>query len=340
MRISVLLTAYNAAWCVERALDSVFAQGRAPDEVLVADDGSTDDTVARIERRYGDRVRLLRLPHRGLTPSRRASFDAARGDWLAPLDADDWWEPHKLERQEQFLTAHPSLRWCGTDGVYVAAEGVIRLSWFSDYFRPVRELHGDLLPHLIERCFPLVSSMLIERGAYQESGGYDLGIPYSQDYDLWLKLAAAHPGGMLAEPLIHYWSSPGQLSRRYEARNRDDFALMRRVAEGGYRRDPRIEARGAVRAAAVAFELGLHGLRTGRVAEARHWLELARVRGPWRRRLLAWGGSLTPSAALGGLMRSNLLKRAVTGSRAGSPPITIDDDPPAASAPRARGAVS
>ncbi len=255
MKISVLLTTYDAAWCVTRALDSVFAQTRPADEVIVGDDGSTDDTVARIERRYGERVRVLRLPHRGLTPARRATFEAAAGGWLAPLDADDWWEPTKLERQVAFLAQHPEVKWVGTDGVYVGAEGVIRPSWLSDYFHPVHELHGDLLSLLIERCFPLVSSMLIEREAYFASGGYDLGIPYSQDYDLWMKLAGTHAGGILAEPLIHYWSSPGQLSRRLEARDRDDLELMRRVAAGYYRRDRALQERGAVRACALAFEL-------------------------------------------------------------------------------------
>jgi len=332
MRISVLLTTYNAAWCVERALDSVFAQTRLADEVLVADDGSTDDTVARIERRYGDQVRVLRLPHRGLTPSRRASFEAASGDWLAPLDADDWWEPGKLAQQERFLLAHPEVRWCGTDGFYVAAEGVLRDSWFADYFQPVRELAGDLLPALVERCFPLVSSMLLERGAYEGCGGYDLDIPYSQDYDLWMKLAAAHPGGMLAEPLIHYWSSPGQLSRRFEARHRDDYALMRRVAEGRYRRDRALQERGATRAAAIAFDLALHELREGRTAAARPWLARARTRGTLQRRLLAWGGSLLPDAALRPLLASAPLKRLVTASRAATVPIRLGEEGRAAAA--------
>jgi glycosyltransferase involved in cell wall biosynthesis len=321
MKISVLLTTYDAAWCVTRALDSVFAQTRPADEVLVGDDGSTDDTVAKIEQRYGDRVRVLRLPHRGLTPARRATFEAASGDWLAPLDADDWWEPEKLARQAAFLAAHPDVRWVGTDGVYVGAEGVLRPSWFSDYFDPVRELSGDLLPALVERCFPLVSSMLIEREAYFASGGYDLGIPYSQDYDLWMKLAGVHPGGMVAEPLIHYWSSPGQLSRRYEARHRDDLELMRRVAAGTYRRDPVLQGRGAARAAAIAFDLGLRAVKDARWTEARVAFASARAHGPVGRRLLAWGGSVAPPFALAALARSGMMKRAAGGARALPEPI-------------------
>jgi glycosyltransferase involved in cell wall biosynthesis len=236
VRVTVALTVYNAAWCVTRALDSVMGQSRPADEVLVTDDGSTDETVALIESRYGSRVRVLRLEHGGLTRSRRAAVEAARSEWVALLDADDWWEPGKLERQVAFLDRHPEVRWCGTDGEYVSEQGVIRASWLSDYFEPVRTLTGDLLPALVERCFPLVSSMMIERGTYAAVGGYDLGVPYSQDYDLWLRLAARHPGAMLAEPLIHYWSSPRQLSRRYEERDRDDLELMRRVARPSARR--------------------------------------------------------------------------------------------------------
>ncbi len=338
MRISVLLTVYNAAWCVERSLDSVLAQTRPADEIVVADDGSTDDTVARVRRRYGDRVRLLLLPHRGLTPSRRASFEAAAGDWLAPLDADDWWEPRKLERQVAFLSEHPDVRWCGTDGAYVGEEGVIRPSWFSEYFHPVRDLAGDLLPYLVERCFPLVSSMLIERRAYEACGGYDLGIPYSQDYDLWMKLAAAHPGGMLAEPLVHYWSSPGQLSRRFDDRHRDDYALLRKVAEGRYRTAPALQARGASRASGIAFDLAIHALRAGRASEARDWMVRARRHGPWRRRALAWGGSLVPGALLRPLLGSGLLRRVVTRARPVPPRLALQEPPPRPAGPAGGGA--
>jgi hypothetical protein len=314
-RVSVLLTAYNAAWCIERALDSVFAQTRLPDEVVVSDDGSTDDTAALVEKKYGDRVRLLRLPHQGLTPSRRAAFAAATGDWLAVLDADDWWQPTKLERQVQFLARHPEVKWISTDGEYVAAEGVVRSSWLSDYFRPVRDRVGDLLPALVERCFPLVSSTLIERGAYEASGGFDPAFTYSQDYDLWLRLAARHPGAVIGEPLIAYWSSPGQLSRRIEARYLDDLALMQRIARGELRLDPILQRRGRVRAAELEYDLALLCLRTGRGAEARERFARAAADGSWLRRAMAFAGSALPTNVTGGLARFPLLGRAVSAAR-------------------------
>lgn len=303
MRVSVVITAYNAAWCIERAIDSLLAQTRRPDEVLLGDDGSTDDTVARVERRYGDQVRIVRLPHQGLTPSRRAGLEAATGDWLALMDADDAWMPAKLERQVAYLETHSHVKWISTDGAFVGAEGVVRASWLSDYFRPVRDLVGDLYPALVERCFPLVSSMLMERAAYQAAGGFDVRFRWSQDYDLWLRLAARFPGAVLAEPLILYWSSPGQLSRRIEERYRDDLVLMERVASGTLRRDPELQRRGAERAAEIEFRLALMCLKSGREPEARTRFGRAAASGPWRQRLVAAAGGVLPLAALATLAR-------------------------------------
>ena len=309
MKVSVVITAWNAAWCIERALDSLMAQTRPPDEILLGDDGSTDDTVARVEARYGDRVRILRLPHRGLTPSRKAGLEAAMGDWLALMDADDAWMPAKLERQVRFLEQHPEVRWISTDGTFAGAEGVLRESWMADYFHPVTDLCGDLYPHLVERCFPLVSSMMIERKAYDESGGFDPAIPYSQDYDLWLRLASRHPGAVIGEPLILYWSSPGQLSRRIEERHRDDLLLMERVAAGTLRRDPAVQRRGAFRVAELEFGLAMRCLRSGREAEARERFRRAWAFGPPRRRLIAAAASVLPVRMLGALGRWSAARR-------------------------------
>jgi hypothetical protein len=314
--VSVVLTCYNAAWCVERALDSVFAQTHQADEVLVTDDGSTDDTVERIRARYGDAVTVHRLPHAGLTPSRRAGVAAARGAWIALLDADDVWMPEKLERQLDFLARHAEVRWLSTDGVYRSAEGVIRDSWLSDYFDPVTEMQGDLLPALVERCFPLLSSSLVCANAYRDVGGFDPSIPYSQDYDLWLRLAARYPGAVLAQPLVTYWSGPAQLSRRFEERYRDDLRLMEKVARGELRRDRTLQRVAARKVSTFEFELAVTCARSGRMREARVRLgRVARLGGPLSRRVLALCGALAPRLTMPHLMRSVWVKDAGRRSR-------------------------
>lgn len=320
-KISAVITCYNAAWCIERSLDSVLAQTRPADEIVVSDDGSTDDTVALIERRYGDRVRVLKLPHRGLTPSRRAAIEAAQGNWIALLDADDEWLPERLEREVAVIERHPEVRWVSSDGRFVSDTAVLRESWLADYFDPVREQVGDLYPTLVKRCWPLVSSALFEARAYHDVGGFDVDIVWSQDYDLWLRLAARFPAALLPDRLIRYYSSPGQLSRRIEERYRDDLKLMRRTADGTLRRDASLQRIAAARAASLEFDIGVMCLRSGRMKEGRvRLMRAAGAPGPLGRRAMALGGALVPGWTLRRLMRSTWVKGTVKGAREGTPP--------------------
>jgi glycosyltransferase involved in cell wall biosynthesis len=114
--VSVVIPAYNAEAYLREALDSVFAQTRPPDEVVVVDDGSTDRT-SEVAASYGDRVRLLRQPNRGEAAARNAGVLAARGALIAFLDADDTWLPRYLESQLRvyvlsLVRGSPS-RWMG-----------------------------------------------------------------------------------------------------------------------------------------------------------------------------------------------------------------------------------
>jgi len=326
MKVSLVLTVYNATWCVEHALDSVLRQSRVPEEILVCDDGSTDGTADLVEQRYGAAVSVLRLPHRNASATRREGLARAGGDWLAFMDADDTWFPDKLERQLDFIARHPDVRMVMSDGVYASAEGVLRESWLSDYFDPVREMVGDLFPPLIERCFPLMSSVMVERSAYREVGGLDPDITYSHDYDLWLRVLARHRGGLMADRLITYYSSPGALSRRYEERYRDDLAIMRRIQRGELGKRPKLQRRAARRAAALEFDLALLCLRTGRNEEAREHLWRAMARGPLRRRLISAAGALAPDWWLTRLLRSRWIKQTAAASRQAPGILGVGDE--------------
>ena len=317
MKVSAILAVYNAAWCVERALDSLLAQTRRPDEIIVCDDGSTDGTPDLIESVCGNAVSVLRLPHRNAAAARAVGLARAGGDWLAFMDADDSWLPHKLETQLAYLERHPEVRHISSDGVYVSPGGVLRESWLADYFFPVRELRGDLLEALVERCFVLMSSAMVERDAYHEVGGLDPEIVYSHDYDLWLRLYARYPAAVLPDRLTTYFSSPNALSKRFVERYRDNLMLMRRVERGLLRPAPALMRRGAERAASIEFDLGLMCLRGGRTAEARAHLRRSLACGPARRRLLGAAGAVLPTWALRRLSRAGWAKGTVHESREG-----------------------
>ncbi|MFZ9011987.1 MAG: glycosyltransferase family 2 protein, partial [Anaerohalosphaeraceae bacterium] len=110
MKISVVIPAYNAEKHIGRAIDSVLAQTRPADEVIVIDDGSSDAT-AEVVRSYGDKIMFIHQENAGASVARNTGIKAATSDWIAFLDADDEWLPNKLQLQVSQLKRNPDLAW-------------------------------------------------------------------------------------------------------------------------------------------------------------------------------------------------------------------------------------
>ena len=108
--VSVVIPAYNAAEHITRAIDSVLAQTRRADEIIVIDDGSADNT-ADIVKRYGAELKYIYQDNAGAGQARNAGIDAAKSEWIAFLDADDEWLTDKLQLQTDYLARHPDLMW-------------------------------------------------------------------------------------------------------------------------------------------------------------------------------------------------------------------------------------
>jgi hypothetical protein len=241
-------------------------------------------------------VRLLRLPHSNAARTRVEAVRASRGDWIAFLDADDYWLPQKNERQIDYLRRHPEVEWLSSDGVFVEGERVLRASWLADYLQPVREMRGDLYHALVQRCFVLTSSTLIRRSAHDAVGGMDAELLSAHDYDLWLKLAARFPGALLADRLIYYYCTPGSLSTRRMPRLLENIEVMERVRRGQPRPDARARALAGRRLTTFQWALGLTCLREGDVPAARRAFRAAvRAPGAPSRRLAALLAALLPA---------------------------------------------
>lgn len=221
IRISVVIPAYNNEQRLGRAIDSVLAQSRPADQILVIDDGSADGTP-KIAAGYEDKIRFIRQENAGPSAARNRGIQAASGNWIAFLDADDQWLPDKLRLQTRHLSRYPDLPW--TTGNY------IECLCQSEYRAPAlteeacRKVLGDgeVLDDYL-RTYRLgftghTDTVLIRRDLLEQAGGFPVGQHRYEDLDLWLKIAYRHPRiGFLAAPLaIHHLEAGGHISVRHK----------------------------------------------------------------------------------------------------------------------------
>jgi glycosyltransferase involved in cell wall biosynthesis len=194
MTVSVIIPAYNAAAFLRRAVNSALAQTRRPGEILVIDDGSTDDT-ALVARSYGPAVRYIHQANAGVSAARNRGILEARGRWIAFLDADDEWYPWKNERQLELLRKHPILAWCACEGEIVHGSRVQPNQLARRALRTLRQ-HGffpDYFTAAELGVFLHTGGMVISREALLDVGGFDSTLKGTEDSDLWSRLALRDP---------------------------------------------------------------------------------------------------------------------------------------------------
>jgi glycosyltransferase involved in cell wall biosynthesis len=193
--VSVIIPTYNRAALVTEAVASVKAQTFQDLEILVVDDGSTDDTAAALAP--WEDVRLLRQPRRrGVAAARNLGAAAARGEWLAFLDSDDLWLPEKLARQMAYLGERPGLLLCQTDEIWVR-HGV-RVNKPASH----RKVAGRIFLPSLTRCMVSPSAVVLHRRLLADHDGFDEDLPAAEDYDLWLRLSWRYQVGLVEAPLI------------------------------------------------------------------------------------------------------------------------------------------
>jgi len=223
--ISVVIPTYNRAGLLPRAVDSALAQTMAPAEVLIVDDGSTDDTRA-VCAQWRAPVRYIATPNGGVARARNVGIGEARGDWIALLDSDDEWEPDKLAAQCAAFDAAPDARWGITGCTLVDGTGQPRpgrqgfeaaFPVFSEvkdsaaeYFgRALRFLGpdtytGDLYETLFHGNIVLPSSALIHRSVFEQCGMFDPQFRYAEETQFFHRVAAEFPVVVLLGRLVRY----------------------------------------------------------------------------------------------------------------------------------------
>jgi glycosyltransferase involved in cell wall biosynthesis len=206
MRVSVVIPTYNYGCFVNEAVDSALGQTVPPHEVIVVDDGSTDDTRDRLST-YSGKIRYIRQENRGVSVARNTGIAAATGDLFALLDSDDAFHLRKLEFQTTYLRDNPSVGLLGTESFSDPAS-----KWPS--ISPVAtELS---LESLVVRTRFAPSSAIIRRSTWERVGGFDPMVGGAADRDYWIRSALQCSVSRLNAPLTFYREHGGAMSRNTE----------------------------------------------------------------------------------------------------------------------------
>ncbi len=192
LALSVVIPLFNKVDHIRRAVESVLQQSRRPEEVLVIDDGSTDGGE-RVVQEYASSVSLIRRPHRGVSAARNFGIEAAKGETIAFLDADDAWKPRFLEKVTVLLERFPQA--CAAASAYDFLTKPGQISQFRFAGVPKHPWQGiiDYFACIAAKGVPpLCASGLIARKAMlRKIGGFPVGVRWGEDHDTWARLALA-----------------------------------------------------------------------------------------------------------------------------------------------------
>jgi glycosyltransferase involved in cell wall biosynthesis len=223
--ISVVLATYNRRPLLDRAISSVLRQTAPPLEIIMIDDGSSDDTDPYIRKNFPS-IRYTWQQNQGVSAARNQGIRQSKGEWIAFLDSDDEWLPKKLENQIIALQKQPQFRICHTNEIW------IRRGKRVNPHKKHAKSGGDIF----ERCLPLCiispSSVLIHRSIFKEYGVFDTSLPVCEDYDLWLRICAFEPVLYISTPQIKkYGGHENQLSQKYWGMDRFRIRALEKIID-------------------------------------------------------------------------------------------------------------
>ena len=193
--VSVIIPTYNRGWIIKEAIDSVLAQDFKDFELIVVDDGSTDNTPEILNSYRGD-ILVFRQDNQGVSAARNRGIAEASGRFIAFLDSDDLWLPQKLFRQVEFFNKNPDAQICQTEETWIR-KGV-RVNPKKRHKKP----WGMIFEPSLALCLVSPSAVMIRRSLFKKVGGFDETLPACEDYDLWLRISCRYPVCLIDTPLI------------------------------------------------------------------------------------------------------------------------------------------
>jgi hypothetical protein len=229
-KTSIIIPAYNQARYLERAITSALAQKDADVEVVVVNDGSTDETQDIIARYQAEpRLKSIHQSNAGLAAARNRGLAEATGEYVCFLDADDFYDPQKCAKQAALLDANPDLGFVYCDFTTVDENGTPHPKQGSVH-DVQRTLSGFIFPALAQSGFFPPHTVMIRRRVLDAVGHFDLDLGGNADYDLWLRAAAEHRAMFLDEKLANYREHGDSMSRDGDHMAKTRQATLRKIS--------------------------------------------------------------------------------------------------------------
>ena len=266
--VSVIIPTYNRGWVLREAIDSVLAQDFKDFELIVVDDGSTDNT-GQILDSYDQDLVVIQQPNKGVSAARNRGIAAAKGRLIAFLDSDDLWLTRKLSRQVDFFNSNPAVLINQTEEIWI--RNGVRVNPKTRHHK----FSGMIFEQSLDLCLVSPSAVMMKRSLFDEVGLFDEDLPACEDYDLWLRISWRYPVHLIETPLIIKRGGHGdQLSR---APGLDKFRIqsLKKIIESGQLEEDLYQV--AVRVLQEKCAIFSGGCRKrGKDAEAKYYEELAK----------------------------------------------------------------
>jgi len=209
LNVSVVIPVFNRLSFVQKAIDSVLAQSYSPKEIIVVDDGSSED-ICSLEKKYKNIKIISYQPNKGVSFARNTGIKKASCEWIAFLDSDDIWHKDKLQEQVFFHKQNTNIKISQTQEIWIRNN--IEIKQPKTQNKP----HLDLFLPSLQRCLITPSSVMINKSVFDDVGVFDENMDVCEDYDLWLRIAKKYQIGLIDKKLItKYGGHSDQLSFKH-----------------------------------------------------------------------------------------------------------------------------
>jgi glycosyltransferase involved in cell wall biosynthesis len=300
--VSVIIPAFNSARYIGEAVDSVLRQTRPAEEIIIVDDGSTDDTrviAAALPVKY------IYQKNAGPSAARNTGLRHATGELLAFLDADDLWLPHKLAAQLTAFENFPDAGFSFSTVWHLYAGTNPKIS-HDPYYppqlagwlrrKPIKDggVYGSVYDLLLRKNCVATSSMVVRREIVERAGEFDTALWGCEDYDYWIRLARLAPAVFIEQPVSRYRIVDEGLSGAWNARYERFFQTAVQVVGAHMREHPSLTVRRAMGASLADY--AFYCLVEGRISQARQLSGRSLKTYPTRKGLKTFCEALLPRA--------------------------------------------